>query len=92
MKGTAIPNSPMELLVISCWHHCSGRRTTIHHHPLAPPLITHPQVPAEIYAKMVDQINANRLRDGDVDARSVTEALAALGVVDSAAEDKHPEK
>eukprot|EP00983_Pelagomonas_calceolata_P123235 1160987-Pelagomonas_calceolata.AAC.3 len=50
------------------------------------------QVDEETYAKMVEHINTNRIRDGDVDARSVTEALAALGITDSAAEDKNPEK
>lgn len=50
------------------------------------------QVDEETYAKMVDHINTNRDRGGDIDARSVTEALAALGITDSAAEDKNPEK
>jgi hypothetical protein len=49
-------------------------------------------VDEETYAKMVENINTNRIRGADVDARSVTEALAALGISESAAEDKNPEK
>lgn len=46
----------------------------------------------ETYAKMVDHVNTNRERDGEVDAHSVTEALAALGIAENPADDKNPEK
>lgn len=57
-----------------------------------PPFSAFPQVDEETYAKMVEMVNNNRIRDGDVDARSVTEALAALGITESAAADTNPEK
>ena len=46
-------------------------------------------VSEDAYTQMVDTQNVNR-NANDVEARSVTEALSALGVKE--AEDKHPER
>ena len=50
---------------------------------------------AETYSKVLDQMevqNRQRGDDSEIDARSVSDALAALGLTDSAADDPHPEK
>lgn len=41
---------------------------------------------------MIAHENMNRANSDAVEARSVTGALAALGVADAPGEDKHPEK
>ncbi len=47
---------------------------------------------ASSYTKLVDHENVNRAGDGEVHARSVEGALAALTLKAEAEEEKHPEK
>jgi hypothetical protein len=50
------------------------------------------QVTEDSYGQLVDTENVNIREEGDVDARSVEAALAALSTSEASPEDRHPER